>query len=88
MVSKNITGRKSSAFHKSSKDSVSPIFNPLLEGENADSPDEDEKDEQDIMDNRDEKDDLLTGDTQLFCNIRIKHMQLISRTWIVASILV
>ena len=88
MISQKITGNNSSAIHKSSKDSVSPIFNPLLEGEGADSPDEDEKDEQDIMDNRDEKDDLLTGDTDLFCNIRIKHMQLISRTWIIASILV
>ena len=88
MISQKIPGTNSSAIHKSSKDSVSPNFNPLLEGEGADSPDEDEKDEQDIMDNRDEKNDLLTGDTQLFCNIRIKHMQLISRTWIVASILV
>lgn len=67
---------------------MSPNFNPLLEGDGGDSPDEDEKDEQDILDERDEKEDLLTGDTNLLSNIRIKHMQLISRTWIVASILV
>lgn len=41
-----------------------------------------------MLDNRNEEYDLMTGDTNLLATIRTKHMQLISRTWIVASIIV
>ena len=41
-----------------------------------------------MIDNRDENEDKTTGNTDLLAQIKSKHMQLISRTWIVASIIV
>ena len=47
----------------------------------------DEQDEQDVMDNRRKSIDKQ-GDAGLLLKIRAKHMQLVSRSWIIASIVV